>query len=127
MNAFAKFTLFLFLSSEGMSNLFCEDTIHINSDNSKTEIMLHCNLGVKYSFCQIGKLSPTKTDESCTFYIPAQSSWPDQTFVRHKCDSETLIESIEYKGIVQSDFDCKFRIKDIDDIGKERFIILPKI
>ena len=127
MNVFATIIVFLLMFSEGISNLFCEDTIHLNSDNSKTEIMLYCNLGVKYSFCQIGKLSPTKIDQSCTFYIPTQRSWRDQTFVKHKCDSETFIESIGYKGIVQSDFDCIFRIKDIDAIGKERYIILPKI
>ena len=124
MKVFATFTVFLFLSSQGMSNLFCEDTIHINSDNSNAEIMLYCQLGAKYSFCEIGRLLSTRTDQSCTFYKSTKSPSRDQTFIKQKCTSESFIEQIEYKGIAQSDIDCIFRITNLNATGKAAFTLL---
>ena len=126
MNVLVNISLLLCLFSKVLSNLFCEDTIHINSDNSETEIMLYCQLGVKYSFCQIRKLSAIETDQSCTFYKSTQNSPGHQTFRKQECTSEAFIEKIEYRGIAQSDFDCIFRIRNFDATGKERYIKLQK-
>ena len=126
MNVLVNISVLLCLFSKVSSNLFCEDTIHINSGNSETEIMLSCQLGVKYSFCKIGKLSAIETDQSCTFYKSTQISTGHQTFMKQKCTSEAFIEKIEYRGIVQSDFDCIFRIRNFDATGKGRCILLQK-
>ena len=114
----------LIFSRASLSNIFCEHTIHINSDTSNTEIMLHCQSHEKYDFCEIGILSPIGLKQRCKFHKSFQGPLKHQTFIRDKCPSESFIQKIEYKGIEQSDKDCKLRVTHFGTAGKKKLLYL---
>ena len=104
-----------------VSSSFCERTIHINSVTGRQEIRLYCQADSKYSECQIGNmLTSGNINNSCTFFKSTHKPSGDEIFTKYQCTSKSLIEEIEYKGMVQSDTDCMLRIKKFDTAGNKK-------